>query len=117
MRLVYGVIIVFAVSWVFLSVAEAQTYKIYVQKMPPHWQKSFGETLDKAIQFWQQKNPGLAIEKVQYPDQADFIVEWASQFDSGKQYLHLKLHTLLGFQVISKKFSLCVLLISIGLAI
>jgi hypothetical protein len=85
MNLVYGMIMVFAVSWVFLGVAEAQTFKVYVQKMPPHWQKSFGDTLYKTVQFWQQKNPGLVIEKVSYPDQADFIVEWASQFDSGKQ--------------------------------
>lgn len=84
MKLVYGVIAIFALSWIFLSVAEAQTYKVYVQKMPPHWQKSFGDTLDKTMQFWQQKNPNLVIEKVSYPDQADFIVEWASQFDSGK---------------------------------
>jgi hypothetical protein len=84
MKLVYGVIAIFALSWIFLGIAEAQTYKVYVQKMPPHWQKSFGDTLDKTIQFWQQKNPSLVIEKVSYPDQADFIVEWASQFDSGK---------------------------------
>jgi hypothetical protein len=84
MNLVYGMIAIFALSWIFLGMAEAQTYKVYVQKMPPHWQKSFGDTLDKTIQFWQQKNPSLVIEKVSYPDQADFIVEWASQFDSGK---------------------------------
>jgi predicted Zn-dependent protease len=82
--IVYGLIAIFAVSWIFVGMADAQTYKMYVQKMPPHWQKSFGDILDKAIQFWQQKNPNLVIEKVSYQDQADFVLEWASQYDSGK---------------------------------
>ena len=80
----YGIIVLFALSWIFFSVADAQTYKMYVQKMPQPWQKSFGNTLEQAIQFWQQKTPGLVIEKASYPDQADFILEWASQYDSGK---------------------------------
>ncbi len=84
MNLVYVVIALFGLSFVLIENADAQTYKIHVQKMPPHWQKTFGDTLDKAIQFWQQKTPGLVIDKVPYQDQADFVLEWASQYDSGK---------------------------------
>lgn len=84
MNLVYVVIVLFALSFVLIGNADAQTYKIHVQKMPPHWQKTFGDTLDKAIQFWQQKTPGLVIDIVPYQDQADFVLEWASQYDSGK---------------------------------
>jgi hypothetical protein len=84
MRPAYAIIVMLALSWIFFGVADAQNYKMYVQKMPPHWQKSFGDVLDKAIAFWQQKTPGLTIEKVPYQDKADFVLEWASQYDSGK---------------------------------
>ncbi|MGQ0771854.1 MAG: matrixin family metalloprotease [Nitrososphaerota archaeon] len=67
-----------------LSSAHAETYKIYEQKMPPHWQKHFGDILNQATQFWQNKTPGLKFEMVQHTEQSDFVVEWASQYDPGK---------------------------------
>lgn len=68
----------------FLSNAHAETYKIYEQKMPPHWQKNFGDVLNQATQFWQNKTSGLKFETVQHSEQSDFVVEWASQYDAGK---------------------------------
>ncbi|MEO9309444.1 MAG: matrixin family metalloprotease [Nitrososphaera sp.] len=64
--------------------AHAETFKIYVQKMPPHWQKNFGDVLDKAIQYWENRMPAIQFVKVAYVQQADFVLEWASQYDSGK---------------------------------
>ncbi|HXG73257.1 MAG TPA: matrixin family metalloprotease [Candidatus Nitrosotenuis sp.] len=64
--------------------AHAETFKIYVQKMPPHWQKNFGDVLDKAIQYWENRIPGTKFAKVSHVQEADFVLEWASQYDSGK---------------------------------
>jgi hypothetical protein len=67
-----------------VSSAHATTYKIYEQKMPTHWQENFGDVLSDATQFWQNKTKGLKFEMVQHSEQSDFVVEWASQFESGK---------------------------------
>lgn len=80
------VITVLLVAFIGLSLssAHAETYKIYEQKMPPHWQKNFGDVLNQATQFWQNKTSGLKFEMVQHSEQSDFVVEWASQYDAGK---------------------------------
>ena len=83
MKALFGLIALFAIIGFFVSV-DAQTYTVYVQKMPPHWQKTFGDTLDQAVQYWQQKTPGLVIQTTPHQEKADFVLEWASQFDSGK---------------------------------
>jgi hypothetical protein len=67
-----------------LSSAHAETFKIYEQKMPAHWQEHFGNLLDQATQFWQKKIPGLKFETVQHSEQSDFVLEWASQYEAGK---------------------------------
>jgi hypothetical protein len=64
--------------------AEAETFKMHVQKMPPHWQKSFGDVLTKATAYWENKTSGLKFESVNYVEPANFVVEWASQYDAGK---------------------------------
>lgn len=64
--------------------AKAETFHMYVEKMPRHWQKQFGGVMDEAVQFWEKKLPGFTFEQVQYVDDADFVVEWASQYDEGK---------------------------------
>ncbi|RJQ24385.1 hypothetical protein C4565_09830 [Candidatus Parcubacteria bacterium] len=68
----------------FASYAEAQTFEMYVQKMPPHWEKQFGDVLTNATQYWEEKIPGLKFGTVKFVDQADFVVEWASQYGEGK---------------------------------
>jgi predicted Zn-dependent protease len=69
----------------FAASAYAETYKMYVQKMPAHWQKDFGDVLGKATSYWYNKTAGaVSFESVQYLDQANFVVEWASQYDAGK---------------------------------
>jgi hypothetical protein len=80
------VIALLLVVFVGMSVsgAQAATYKIYEQKMPTHWQENFGDVLGQATQFWQNKTKGLTFETAQYSDQSDFVIEWASQFETGK---------------------------------
>ena len=58
--------------------AKAETFHMYIEKMPRHWQKQFDGVLDEAMQYWQNKFPDLAFEQVQFVDKADFVVEWAS---------------------------------------
>lgn len=70
---------------VSITTAEAETFKMYVQKMPPHWQKSFGDVLTKATVYWENKTSGLIkFESVSHAEPATFVVEWASQYDAGK---------------------------------
>ena len=83
MQLVLAVLTLLLVG-IFVSSAHAETYNMYVQKMPAHWQKDFGDILGKATGYWQNRTSGLKFEAVPYVDQANFVVEWASQYDSGK---------------------------------
>lgn len=84
MRLLFGVIILAAVFGFILIPADAQTYKMYVQKMPPSWEKQFGKVLDNATKYWQEKIPGVKLETTTRQDDANFVLEWASQYDEGK---------------------------------
>jgi hypothetical protein len=79
--LTISAVMIFAIS---VPVAYAETFKIHVQKMPSHWQKNFGDVLDKATTYWENKMPGIQFTKVPHVEQADFVLEWASQYDSGK---------------------------------
>lgn len=67
----------------FTSYAEAQTFEMHVKKMPSHWEKQFGDILSKATQYWEAWIPGLKLDTVKFVDQADFVVEWASQYGNG----------------------------------
>ncbi len=67
-----------------VSYAEAQTFNVYEQKMPLHWENQFGDILLNATQYWEQKMPGLKFETVKFVDDSDFVVEWASQYGEGK---------------------------------
>jgi hypothetical protein len=67
-----------------ISDAKAETIHMYVEKMPQHWQKQFGGILDEAVQYWEGRMPNLTFDTVPYVDRANFVVEWASQYDEGK---------------------------------
>jgi len=77
-------ILALLLAGIFVSSAYAETYNMYVQKMPTHWQKDFGDLLSKATGYWQNRTSGLKFETVPHVDKANFVVEWASQYDSGK---------------------------------
>lgn len=80
---VFSVLLV-GVLGIFLTNAYAETYHMYVQKMPPHWEEQFGDVLADATQYWKEKISGIEFETVTYVDKADFAVEWASQYSEGK---------------------------------
>ncbi|HSA97491.1 MAG TPA: matrixin family metalloprotease [Candidatus Nitrosotenuis sp.] len=64
--------------------AKAETVTIYVEKMPQHWQGQFGDVLSNATKYWEGKRPNLKFDTVDHVDKADFVVEWASQYEDGK---------------------------------
>lgn len=80
-----GILLAFLLVTTIFGVnhASAQTYKAYVQPIPQIWKKTFSNVLPNAIQYWKQ-NGDYTIELVSYSDKADFVVEWASQFDASK---------------------------------
>ncbi len=82
---IFFFILLVAFLGISITAAEAETYKMYVQKMPLHWQKSFGDVLTKATSYWENKTSGLIkFESVNHAEPANFVVEWASQYDAGK---------------------------------
>lgn len=52
--------------------------------MPVPWQKNFGDVLYQATKYWEDRIPSLNFYSVDNPDQADFVVTWASQYLEGK---------------------------------
>ncbi|MEM3064906.1 MAG: matrixin family metalloprotease [Candidatus Nitrosotenuis sp.] len=58
--------------------ASAETYYVYVEKMPQHWQKQFEDILEKAIEYWSTQDPELKFETVQFVDKSDFVIQWSS---------------------------------------
>lgn len=74
-------VVAFGVS---LTDAYADTYYIYEQKMPSHWEKQFGGVLANAIEYWEEKMPGTRFATATYVDKSDFVVEWASQYSEEK---------------------------------
>lgn len=74
-------VVAFGVS---LTDAYADTYYIYEQKMPSHWEKQFGSVLANAIEYWEEKMPGTKFATATYVDKSDFVVEWASQYSEEK---------------------------------
>ncbi|MFN3654261.1 MAG: matrixin family metalloprotease, partial [Candidatus Nitrosotenuis sp.] len=58
--------------------ASAETYYVYVERMPQHWQKQFDGILDEAIAYWGKQNPKFKFETVQFVDKSDFVIQWSS---------------------------------------
>lgn len=79
---VMSVLILFSAG--SISHAKAETVSMYVQMIPHHWQDKFGDVLTNATQYWEAKTPNLKFETVQFVDNSDFVVEWASQYGEGK---------------------------------
>ena len=102
-----------------------KTWKVYVGEMPKHWEPQFGNLLYHATQYWQQQIPGDVFYKVSNLEQADFVVQWASEYqadektntkklgyytnnlnnDYGKPYVAITLGFMTG-EGINKKFEL-----------
>ncbi len=75
MALCFGILIAFLYPSQFAS---AETYYMYVEKMPQHWQKQFDGILEEATTYWNKQNPKIKFETVQFVDRSDFVIQWSS---------------------------------------
>ncbi|MEM2786216.1 MAG: matrixin family metalloprotease [Candidatus Nitrosotenuis sp.] len=66
--------------------ANAETYYVYVERMPQHWQKQFGDILDEAIKYWSNQNTKLKFETVQFVDKSNFVIQWSSNLEEKLGY-------------------------------
>jgi len=56
------------------------TFNILVLEMPKQWESDYGTILDEALEFWENVNPDLKFNQVNYWKDADFSIEWASTY-------------------------------------
>jgi len=59
------------------------TFNILVHEMPKQWESDYGTILDESIEFWENTNPDLKFNKVNYWKDADFSIEWGSTLGEG----------------------------------
>ena len=82
------ILIIFSVILLSLFVpldAYAKNWVIYVDKMPEHWKPRFGNLLYEATQFWEKQIPEIKFYKTTQRDQSDFVVQWASEYQTNKK--------------------------------
>ena len=66
------------------SLANGQTYDVYVGTMPQNWSADFEDVLPTAMQFWKDNISDLDFRLVSTPEQSDFVVQWASVYKDNK---------------------------------
>lgn len=64
--------------------AEAKTYYIHVIDMPKNWEEHFDQALPQAKAFWANKIPGTQFIEITNREAADFVIQWASQYQGTK---------------------------------
>lgn len=64
--------------------AEAKTYYIHVLDMPKNWEEHFDHALPQAKAFWTNKIPGTQFIEITNREAADFVIQWASQYQGTK---------------------------------
>lgn len=77
--------VIFAIFFVPIQYADAKDWNLYVGDMPKHWESQFGNLLYYATQFWQKQIPDTTFYKVSNLEQADFVVQWASEFQKDEK--------------------------------
>jgi len=65
--------------------AEAKDWHLYVGEMPKHWETQFGNLLFYATQYWQEQFPNTKFYKVSSLENADFVVQWASEYQADEK--------------------------------
>lgn len=65
-------------------IAEARTYYIHVLDIPKHWEERFGHVLPEAKKYWENKILGLKFVEQSQREKADFIIQWASEYQGTK---------------------------------
>jgi hypothetical protein len=53
--------------------------------MPKHWESKFGNLLYHATQYWQNQFPETTFYKVSNLENADFVIQWASEYQSDEK--------------------------------
>lgn len=135
--------IVFVMFAIPIHYAEAKDWNLYVGDMPKHWESQFGNLLYYATQFWQKQIPDITFNKVSNLENADFVVQWASEFQKdektntkklgyyttntknqyGKPYVVITLGFMTGegvnkkFQLVDEEYALAITIHEIGHAI
>ena len=123
--------------------AEAKDWKIFAGDMPKHWEPKFGNLLYHATQYWQEQFPDIAFYQVSNLEHADFIVQWASEYQTdeetntkklgyyttntknqyGKPYVAITLGFMIGeglnkkFELVDEEYALAITIHEIGHAI
>ena len=64
--------------------AEAKTYYIHVIDMPKNWEERFSHVLPEAKKYWENKILGLKFVEQSQREKADFIIQWASEYQGTK---------------------------------
>lgn len=65
-------------------IAEARTYYIHVLDIPKHWEERFSHVLPEAKKYWENKILGLKFVEQSQREKADFIIQWASEYQGTK---------------------------------
>ena len=87
------ILIIFSVILLSLFVpldAYAKNWVIYVDKMPEHWKPRFGNLLYEATQFWEKQISEIKFYKTTQRDQSDFVVQWASEYQTDEKNRYKK---------------------------
>ena len=135
--------IIFGMLVIPIHFAEAAEWKLYVGDMPKHWESKFGNLLYHATQYWQNQFPETTFYKVSNLENADFVIQWASEYQSdektntkrlgyyttnfkneyGKPYVAITLGFMTGeginkkFQLVDEEYALLITVHEIGHAI
>lgn len=60
--------------------AEAKIWYIYVDEIPKHWEPKFNNVINDATKFWEERVPDTKFYQVSFPEQSEFVIQWASQY-------------------------------------
>ena len=60
--------------------AEGKVWYVYVDDMPKHWEEKFSTVITDATKYWEERLPDTQFHFVSFPEQAEFVVQWASQY-------------------------------------
>ena len=77
--------IIFGMFILPIPYAEAKEWRLYVGEMPKHWESEFGNLLFHATQYWQERLPGSKFYVVSSVENADFVVQWASEYQADEK--------------------------------
>lgn len=77
--------IIFGMFIIPVPHVEAKDWRLYVGEMPKHWEPQFGNLLFYATQYWKEQFPADEFYEVSSYENADFVVQWASEYQSNEK--------------------------------